>query len=196
MKHHIDIEPLSFKQKDAVNENDRLYTNSSMGAQDPLTDDLLRSNLLYRSEICSDQNKINREGMDDILESKNDNYEDKTNNIKRIHIIFYMNLLILEFLFLENEQLLLSDKHNISKSLSRTKSKCVTKPHHLQFLIDKINSLQLTKHDIIMIILNIFMILILIIVYQLLSRSSRNVLIDVEGKLFTITNKLLFPLVL
>jgi hypothetical protein len=90
MNQQFDVEPLSFQLKDDANENDRFYTNFHNGAQDPLSNDFQRDNLLHRSKLCFDQNKTDRQDMNNFLDSKNDNYDDKTNNTKRIHIIFCM----------------------------------------------------------------------------------------------------------
>jgi hypothetical protein len=78
--------------------------------------------------------------------------------------------------FLENGQPLLS-----KQSSNRNQS-----------LLNKISQLRLTKHDIIMIILNIVMFITLLAVCLFLSRSSRNVSVDTQSILFSNINSLLF----
>jgi hypothetical protein len=97
MDQQFNIQPLSQKLKDVVDQNDRFYT-------DPLSNDLLRGELLHHSETHFDQDKINTEDTDDFkyhkatfLELKHNNYEDKINNTERMHIIFYIILLIFNF---------------------------------------------------------------------------------------------------
>lgn len=69
------------------------------------------------------------------------------------------------------------------------KQKYILKCHSLRNLINKIKQLKLTKHNIVMIILNILMFICLVIVYLFLKRSPQNVYNNVEGKLFPIINK-------
>jgi hypothetical protein len=56
--------------------------------------------------------------------------------------------------------------------------------------VKKSHPLNLTKHDILLIILNILMILTLIIVYKFLKKTPLNKIEEIEGKFFNNTTKL------
>jgi hypothetical protein len=95
-------------------------------------------------------------------------------------------------LFLENQQPLLSEEHDKSKLSSNKKEKNTQKSSCLKSLIDQIRRLPLTRHDIVMIVVNILMFLSLILVRQYLKLPPRNVPIDTQGKLFENINNLVF----